>query len=106
VHHRRDDGHHHQHDGGKLVDAQCPGDLEAARVEPGEELGDARLAGAGHVEEDDDREHRRDQQQGRGDQLRGLVADLPAEQAGDQRAEQRQEYDEDVHGPCPSPSSC
>ena len=105
VDHRRDDVDHHQHDGGQLVDAQRPVGLEAAGLDPAEQRGGADMAVDRDVEEHHDRQHRRRRHQRAGDQLRRGVAEAAPEQPGDDRAEQRQEYDGDVHAAAPSPSS-
>jgi len=57
----------------------------------------------GDVEEDDDGQHHREQQRTAGHHLSQAVADLAAEEASDEGAQQRQEDDGDVdHGPSPS----
>src|SRR5882724_12419921 len=99
MHHGRHDGHDDEHDSGQGIDADGPGGFERAGVEPGEQLGRARVAGVADVIEDVERQEHRQQQPAAGDELRQPVADLQAEQAGDQGARERQEDDGDVdHG--------
>jgi hypothetical protein len=100
-----DRGDDHEHHRGQLIDAQGPGDIEIAGIDPGEKLGRAHVPGHGHVEQDDPREHGRQPQQRTGRPHRALVADPAAEQAGDDGADQRQKYDGDIHGRL-TPSSC
>jgi len=97
--------HHAEHDRCQRVDPERPGELEGAAVDPGEELGGARVAAQRHVDEDDHREQRRQHQARAGDELRAAVAQGAAEEAGEDGAEQRQEYDRDVQHRL-SPSSC
>jgi hypothetical protein len=73
-------------------------ELEAAGIDPGEELGGPLVAADGHVEEDDDREQPREAQERAGNDLRGPVADPAAEKAGDDRPQEGQEDDGDVQG--------
>jgi len=112
VHHQRDEGHHHHHHRGQPVDHEAdvgaqPTDLEpgvdvlvvALRASPGQQV--QHVAGQ--------RERHADAKDGHG--VGAGAADLAAEQAGDDGAEQRRQHDGEKqvladHGvPAPSPSS-
>src|SRR6185437_10001484 len=94
--------HHDQHHRGQRVDAQRPGNLKGARIDPGGDRNNEHLLvteADGH--EHQDRQCGRDQQSGAGDDLRWPVADHTAKQPGDRRSEQRQQDDEldgKIHG--------
>ncbi len=88
MHERGDGGHQDQHHRGERVDADRPGDVEVARGHPGEQLDRAFLPAERRLEEDDPGEEGGDEQQAGGDELGGARADQPAEQAGDEEADE------------------
>jgi hypothetical protein len=92
---RRDCRHHHEHYGSERIHPERPVDLEAARVDPGEDRMELALLGAGdEAEEDRPGQRAGGEERRRGDQLGGEVADQAVAEAGDDRRQQRQEDDE------------
>ena len=109
---RRHAGDHRHHDGGELVVAQRPVDVEAAGVEPGAErdhAGRAALVDAAKVDKLHEGGHAAgggQQHAEDGDRHGGTVADGLAEQPGDGGAEQRREDgDGEQHRLSPSSGS-
>ena len=84
------------------VEAQRPLHLEIAGVDPGEEIGGDAVAVERHLDEQHDAEDRGDRHADAGDDLRAAVADPAAEEAGDERAQKRQEDGCDRHRLSPS----
>ena len=92
-----------QHNRGQAVDAKRPVDIQRARLDPVEHRHDRRLGAARDVgEEDRPAEECADEQRAGRDDLGGGLADPAAEQARDDRGDERQEDDEEqgVHQPC------
>ncbi len=102
MHHEGDPVDHDQHDRGQGVEFQAPGNVEVARDDPAQHRNSDRVAGLDHVDEDENRQQGREAEQDGRNQLGGAVTDLAPEQAGDGRAEQRQEDDSGVHQVSPS----
>ena len=101
VHEAGNRRHHDQHDRGQPVHADRPVGGQRAALDPAHDLD--LLGGAGiEGQEDDPAEGRREEQQPRGDPLRGLVADQPPAEACDDRADQRGKEDDGFHFLTPS----
>ena len=99
VHERGHGRHDDQHDHGERVHPQLPVDREVAGGDPAEHLDVEQLRFAEpDGEERDPGEDQRHEHQAAGDVLGGLGSDRAAEQARDDRAEQGQEDDGDIHG--------
>jgi hypothetical protein len=88
--HRRDDRDDEDHDRAQRVEPQRPRHVHAAGNDPLHERNDLNFIAREDVTEKEPAEHGRQQKRTAGDELRAPVADRPAEEAGNQRAEQRQ----------------
>jgi len=104
MHHERHPVDHDQHDRRQGIEAERPGDVGAARGNEGEQLHRLRMRVQHHIIEDHHRQQGRKADAGAGDNLRGPVADLAAEKAGNDGAQEREEDYGSVHVP-PTPSS-
>ena len=92
-----DEGHHRDHHRGQRVVAQRPGHVEFAGFDPGAERHRARLGLTGDELEAGERAERAaTSMQSTDDRHGGAIADRTAEQAGDQRTEQRREDGDSV----------
>ncbi|MCY1235604.1 hypothetical protein D9M72_482270 [compost metagenome] len=104
--HRVDDD---EHDRFQRIDAERPFDIEAAGLDPAQHRNlDHLLVAQGDVEEDVPGQRSGDDHQTACHIFRCLGADRSTEEAGDQKADQRQEddsLDDGIHSPI-SPSSC
>ncbi len=58
VNHRRDDGHHEDHDTAQCIEPERPGDIDAAGDDPGCERNDPRAFAGKNVAEQENTEHR------------------------------------------------
>ena len=93
---RRHHGDHRHHLGGQRIEAQHPGRVKAARLHPiGDRHGQRRRARFQPERQRPDAADRRQHHHADADQLSGAIADRAAEQAGDDRPQQRRE-----HGDC------
>ena len=92
-------GHHEHHHRGQHVEAQAPGYLERARIDPGHQLdGAARPLGGDLIEGRPAGQHGQAEKRA-GDHRRCPVAQAAAEKPGNHGAEQGQEYGGDVNQP-------
>ena len=97
VHEARDRGHHHQHHGGKRVDAKRPGGLQRAGIDEAQQL-DARLMPLdADLIEGEPGKQRGDQHEARGDDFACARGHEPAEEAGEDGADQREKDDRLIH---------
>ena len=87
---RRDRAHREHHHGGEHVDADRPIHLQRAGMDPTEQLDLVGLAAQRAGQHGPGAQRRKDQAAA-GHQLRAAIADRAPDQAGDDRAEQREE---------------
>jgi hypothetical protein len=93
VHERRHVRHDDKHHRDQRIDAQRPVDLQAARRDPGEQPDPRLVPVEPGIDKDEPGKQRDHDEQAARDEARPARANLTPEQARDQEADQRQEYD-------------
>ena len=97
MHYGRYRSHDDQHHSRERIDLQRPEKLEVARRHPFEQNYRSRIGPQSHDKEQVPGDQRREHQERASDNHRRFVADHPPEKAGDERAQQRQQYDRSFH---------
>jgi len=97
VHHQRHESHHAHHHRGQIVDQKADIEVDASRSQPGVDRAIERLAAVLQIHQHIGRQKKRQRHTGNGHDMRGAPADRPAKEAGNQRAQQRSQSNQQVN---------